>query len=182
MAFYVLDCTENAYKIRYSLLKCKCVNLGEARLSMCSVSCLCQLCSTSPLFKTDIVTTVNLIKHNLQNAPSGHSAVALRFIDLKARLNRIRLNLTLKSCQLIQQLWLWMSLFSVFTLLFYCLLTWNSKQQQICMYSEDVVILICKISHRQPAYAKDNLCINIKHPLSSLKEFVFAKYMVSLCI
>lgn len=56
------------------------------------------------------------------------------------------------------------------------------NSRKIGTYSEGVVNLICKISHRQPAYANCNLCINIKHPLSSLEEFVFAKYVVSLCI
>lgn len=66
--------------------------------------CSIMLCSTLLLLKTNIVMTVNLIKHNLQNSPSGHSAVAFKFINLKARLNRIRLKLTLKSCELIMEL------------------------------------------------------------------------------
>lgn len=53
---------------------------------------------------------------------------------------------------------------------------------KIGMYSEGVVNLIYEISHKQTAYAKCNLGINSKHPLSSSKEFVFGKYVVSLCI
>lgn len=106
----------------------------------------------------------------------------LRYIKLEARVNRIRQKQTLKLCQLIKQLWLCMSLCSVFTLLFCYLMTSLLSSCKIGTHSEGVVNLIYKISHRQPAYASCNLCINIKHPLSSLKEFVFAKYVVSLCI
>lgn len=64
-----------------------------------------------------------------------------------------------------------------FTVLLHCLVTRRLNSHRIGTLSEGVV---CKISQKQAAYAHCNLCINIKHPLGSVKEFVFAKYVVSL--
>lgn len=67
-----------------------------------------------------------------------------------------------------------------FTLLLCCLVTRHLNWRRIGTFSEGVVNIDYKISHKQPAYANCNLRINIKHPLGSVKEFVFAKYVVSL--